>query len=192
MLVAPSFFRLLRLVRRSPVQTFILIPLSVYGFEAIRRRRRPRVHAGGVALMVGGWLLYRQAGAYRRSVAGGRGMATMPRSLVISGLYAHTRNPMYLGHLVFVAGLALALHSPLALVMLLERWRRFSARVRVDEERLAISFGTEYANYLRSVPRWLPALPYECQQAGKWLKSLPNEPRSRRLRRTLAVHRRTR
>jgi protein-S-isoprenylcysteine O-methyltransferase Ste14 len=107
-------------------------------------------------MMAGGWLLYRLAGDYRRSLAGGRGMATMPWRLVTGGPYAYTRNPMYLGHLVFVAGLVLALRSPVALLLLAERWRRFSARVADDERRLAEAFGPEYEAYVRSVPRWLP------------------------------------
>ena len=151
-----SAVRLRRLVRSSPVQPLILMPLSVVGFEAIRRRRRPRLHIGGLALMAGGWLLYRLAGGYRRTLAGGSGMSTEPRRLVTGGPYAHTRNPMYLGHLMFSAGLALAVRSPLALVLLFERWRRFSAQVRVDERRLTKIFGAQYDAYLRSVPRWLP------------------------------------
>lgn len=158
--------RLQRLLASSPGQTFIAFPLAVFGLEAVRRRGRVRVGTSGLAVMAGGWLLYRLAGDYRRSLAGGRGMATMPRRLVTGGPYAYTRNPMYLGHLAFVAGLVLAVRSPLALLLLAERWRRFSARVADDERRLAEAFGAEYEAYVQSVPRWLPA------SATRWCMGL--------------------
>lgn len=108
--------------------------------------------------MLGGFLLYGLTGQYRQAQqAGGRGMKNLPIKLLDTGPYAITRNPMYLGHLVFTAGLALALRSPLALVALVERWRRFDARVRADETRLVELFGDEYRAYLRRVPRWLPS-----------------------------------
>jgi len=65
---------------------------------------------------------------------------------------------MYLGYLIFTAGLALAFRSPLALGLLVERAARFSARVRADEARLERLFGDEYQGYKSRVRRWVPGL----------------------------------
>jgi protein-S-isoprenylcysteine O-methyltransferase Ste14 len=65
---------------------------------------------------------------------------------------------MYFGHLIFTAGLALALRSPLAALFLVERCWRFDRRARQDEVHLLELFGEQYAAYLRRVKRWLPGL----------------------------------
>lgn len=62
---------------------------------------------------------------------------------------------MYLGHLVYLAGLVLATGSPIAVAGLLWQWLRLAARIREDEERLERIFGDEYRDYVRDVPRWL-------------------------------------
>ena len=144
----------------SPRQTFVLIPLLTAASELLPRRR-PRVRGEWLALCIAGYALYRGAGAYRQAErAGPPGFERAPDRLVTTGPYAWSRNPMYLGHLVFLAGLALATGSPVAVGGLLWQWRRLGHRVRVDEERLERIFGDEYRDYVRRVPRWLP-LPAE-------------------------------
>jgi len=76
--------------------------------------------------------------------------------LVTDGPYGRTRNPMYLGHLLFVVGLAAATCSPLAVLLGARQLARFRERVRVDEGRLERIFGDEYRAYRQRVPRWLP------------------------------------
>jgi protein-S-isoprenylcysteine O-methyltransferase Ste14 len=85
-------------------------------------------------------------------------MERPPDRLVTSGPYALTRNPMYLGHLIFTLGLALTFRSPLGVVLMVERARRFSRRVRIDEERLERIFADEYRAYRHRVKRWVPGL----------------------------------
>ena len=85
-------------------------------------------------------------------------MKRPPDRLVTSGPYALSRNPMYLGHMLFTVGLALVFRSPLGAVLVIERARRFQRRVRVDERRLEQVFGDEYRNYCRRVKRWIPGL----------------------------------
>jgi protein-S-isoprenylcysteine O-methyltransferase Ste14 len=80
----------------------------------------------------------------------------MPERLVTGGPYALTRNPMYLGHLLYVAGLTLATRSPLALAAAGGLLPWFGKRARTDERRLLERFGTDYLDYCGRVPRWLP------------------------------------
>lgn len=110
-------------------------------------------------LLVWGYLQYRLTGRYRRRLGGGGpGTAIPPDHLVLSGPYRYTRNPMYLGHLIFLLGLAVTLRSwaGLALFSIQAIW--FDRRVRKDELRLRELFGADYSDYLRSVRRWIPAL----------------------------------
>ena len=111
-------------------------------------------------LLVTGYLSYRLAGRYRLQRAGGPpGMSQgMPDRLITTGPYAATRNPMYLGHLVFLAGLAMVTRSPLAAVVAAAHVPWFSARVRRDESRLRERFGAPYDEYCARVPRWIPSV----------------------------------
>ncbi len=65
---------------------------------------------------------------------------------------------MYVGHLVFLAGLVALTRSPLALAGLFLQRQRFADRVALDERRLADRFGYAYVEYVEKVPRWLPRL----------------------------------
>ena len=69
-----------------------------------------------------------------------------------------TRNPMYLGHLIFMLGLAVTFWSWFALVLLVARAAWFHGRVLRDEQRLDAKFGEDYAEYCRQVRRWIPGL----------------------------------
>jgi protein-S-isoprenylcysteine O-methyltransferase Ste14 len=142
--------------RSSPRQTFVLIPLITVAAELLGRRRR-RVRSEWLLLCALGYALYRGAGEYRRAErAGPPGFERPPDRLVTTGPYALSRNPMYVWHLLFLSGLALATGSPVAVVGLLWQSRRLASRVAVDEERLERIFGQEYRDYKERVPRWLP------------------------------------
>jgi protein-S-isoprenylcysteine O-methyltransferase Ste14 len=77
-------------------------------------------------------------------------------SLVRSGAYKFSRNPMYLGLSLVLLGWAAALSSALALlgpVIFGAYITRF--QIKPEERALAALFGAEFANYERSVRRWL-------------------------------------
>ncbi len=110
-------------------------------------------------VMAWGYLQYRLCGLYRtRHGGGGPGLGTPTERLVTSGPYACTRNPMYLGHIVFLAGLAMALRSLLGALLTVGVAIWFHARVLRDERRLAAQFGETYREYARRVKRWIPGL----------------------------------
>ena len=83
-------------------------------------------------------------------------MAGTPDGLVTSGAYRWTRNPMYLGHLIFSLGLVAAFPSPITALLALTRAVYFQLRVWRDETRLDRLFGADYAAYKERVPRWVP------------------------------------
>ncbi len=149
----------LRWLGRTPVQTFILCPVAVVGFELARQGGQIAIVPWGLPLLIWGYAQYRLVGRYRiRQGGGGPGMAAPPNRIVVQGPYRYTRNPMYLGHLFFMLGLALTFWSWFALLLFVARAAWFQYRVMGDEERLAATFGVEYEAYRKRVKRWVPWL----------------------------------
>lgn len=143
----------------SSFRTFVLYPVLVVALELWLNDGRLRLQAWYLPLLGWGYLQYRLSGRYRlRLGGGGPGMDTPPERLVTSGPFALCRNPMYLGHLIFLAGLALSLRSWAggALALGIATWLQF--RVRRDEQRLAERFGEPYMQYCSRVKRWIPAV----------------------------------
>lgn len=130
------------------------VPTVVLVEQALSRRRVRPVWA---SLAVCGYLQYRLCGRYRTARGGGGpGLSNPPVSLVTTGPYALSRNPMYLGHLVFLAALTLGTRSPLALAYTGWSLAWFDRRAAGDETSLAERFGEEYLRYRERVARWAP------------------------------------
>ena len=132
----------MRFLSRTPIRTFIVYPLLALLWELL-------LHGGNFApnlwfspLLVLGYLQYRLCGRYR----------------VNTGPYAYSRNPMYLGHIIFLSGLTLTLRSWLAALITIAVAVWFHLRVCRDERKLVQRLGQPYEQYLASVKRWIPAL----------------------------------
>jgi protein-S-isoprenylcysteine O-methyltransferase Ste14 len=153
----PLGARILRWAQRTPVHTFFLIPLLVIAFELALHGGRLSVSPWGIPLLAWGYAQYRLVGKYRLPRAGGtEGMDAMPNRIIAAGPYRYTRNPMYLGHLIFMTGLVITFRSWFALILLVARAIWFQRRVLHDEARLERQFGVEYSAYRGQVKRWLP------------------------------------
>ena len=153
------FDSLLRTFRGTPRRSFVLYPLLVAGANVAEHRRLRVPGTLFLALLPAGFLLYRRTGEYRQRLqAGSRGFERPPDRILQSGPYAYTRNPMYLGHLLFMLGLALSFRSPLAWLIFLGNVPWFHRRVLADEQRLREKFGPEYVEYCQRVKRWVPFL----------------------------------
>ena len=140
-------------------RTFIVWPIALAAVEAALQQGVPRIHWWALPLMAWGYLQYRLVGDFRtRAGGGGPGISNPPERIVSRGPYAWTRNPMYLGHLIFLSGLALALGSWIGAVVLAAHALWFDRRVREDEVRLASLFGDAYREYCRRVKRWVPGI----------------------------------
>ena len=77
-------------------------------------------------------------------------------SLVVSGIYRVTRNPMYLGMLLILAGWAVWLAHPLSLLglpLFVVYMNRF--QIRSEEQALRARFPEAFDAYARTVRRWL-------------------------------------
>jgi protein-S-isoprenylcysteine O-methyltransferase Ste14 len=148
---------LLRWLSSTPHRTFIVYPGLVLLFELGRRRSPVPRRPAFLLLLPWGYLQYELTGRYRATRhAGSRGFANAPDRLLTDGPYRLTRNPMYLGHLIFLLGLALTWRSRLGWLILLCCLPWFHQRVLQDEDRLRAKFGDSYIAYQRRVRRWLP------------------------------------
>lgn len=77
-------------------------------------------------------------------------------SLVVSGIYNVTRNPMYLGFLLIMIGWAIFLSNMLAFILLpafVLYMNRF--QIEPEERALASLFGQAFVSYRSRVRRWL-------------------------------------
>jgi len=149
----------LRWLKSTSNRTFIAWPLALFAAEALLQQGVPSVQWWAAPILAWGYLQYRLVGNYRARIGGGGpGISIPPERIVDTGPYRWVRNPMYLGHLIFLAGVALALGSWIALAVLAFHVFWFDRRVREDEERLAALFGAPYREYCRRVKRWIPGL----------------------------------
>jgi protein-S-isoprenylcysteine O-methyltransferase Ste14 len=76
--------------------------------------------------------------------------------LVTEGVFSVSRNPLYLGGVCLLAGMALVLNLLWSLALLVPAIVACHYLLIAPEERyLAAKFGAEYAHYTASVCRWL-------------------------------------
>jgi protein-S-isoprenylcysteine O-methyltransferase Ste14 len=117
------------------------------------------LNAVGIAVALSGqvWRALVIGLAYIRR--GGKDRQVYAESLVQDGIFAHSRNPLYLGNLLGLIGLLIIHNSPAGYVIgvpfyLLAYW----AIVCAEEDFLRRHFGQEYVEYCRRVPRFFPTL----------------------------------
>ena len=109
----------------------------------------------GVLLIVGGFVL----GLSGRNTFVRSGTHVNPykpsSALVKTGIFAHVRNPMYVGLAFLVAGIGIALASDWTLVMLVAAALTIHyGVVKREESYLEAKFGEPYRQYMASVPRY--------------------------------------
>jgi protein-S-isoprenylcysteine O-methyltransferase Ste14 len=149
----------MRWLRSTSNRTFIVWPIALCAIEALLQRGMPFVDPWALPLLLWGYLQYRWVGQFRtRHGGGGPGISNPPVRIVSEGPYRLIRNPMYLGHLIFFAGLALALHSWIGAALLAYHAVWFDRRVREDESHLEQLFGEAYRAYRARSRRWIPGI----------------------------------
>jgi len=79
--------------------------------------------------------------------------------LTVTGPYAYTRNPLYLGSSILALGAAIAMYSWISAFLLLLYFAIFYSMVmRREEEELAVRHGAAFTEYARAVPLFFPHL----------------------------------
>ena len=92
-------------------------------------------------------------------IRGGKDHRVYAEELVTTGMYAHSRNPMYLANLFLLVGLALASNSwVFVLVGVSLAVTMHAAIIAAEEDYLRSTFGAEVERYCARVPRIFPRL----------------------------------
>jgi protein-S-isoprenylcysteine O-methyltransferase Ste14 len=96
--------------------------------------------------------------AARQFAAAGTNIVPLTEStaLVTDGMFAHSRNPMYLGMVFTLVGVALLLNSALPWLVvvgfvIIIKWRF----IRHEEALMQQTFGDRYRQYCARVRRWM-------------------------------------
>jgi protein-S-isoprenylcysteine O-methyltransferase Ste14 len=111
----------------------------------------------GIAVILAGQTLRVMTIGYEYIRRGGRAGRVYAEDLVQGGIFAHCRNPLYVGNLLIAAGFLIVLGNGwlmlLGVPLMLFIYRSI---VAAEEAYLAEKFGADYAEYCRRVNRWLP------------------------------------
>jgi hypothetical protein len=92
-------------------------------------------------------------------VRGGANKRLAAPKLVCEGFYAHSRNPMYLGNFMLLAGLAIIYNSVWVYLLGLPLfYGGLLSIVKAEEEFLAKEFGDDYTRYCSTTNRFFPRL----------------------------------
>lgn len=90
---------------------------------------------------------------------GGKAKKIHADSLVQDGLFAHSRNPLYLGNMLVFLGLFLVLNSTLGYLVGVPFFLiSYLSITLAEEEFLRKQFGMEYVDYCQRVNRYIPGL----------------------------------
>jgi protein-S-isoprenylcysteine O-methyltransferase Ste14 len=124
------------------------IAAAIYLFELWSRAPQSSAVAWSLALVLPGlWLRAYASGYVKKN-----------RELTVSGPYAYTRNPLYLGSMLIAAGFAVALMSwPMALVLACGFALVYIPVIASEEQFLRSTFAG-FDDYCRQVPRLIPRL----------------------------------
>ncbi len=89
---------------------------------------------------------------------GGQNREIWANHLVEGGIFAHCRNPLYVGNVLIYGGLAIV-HGGWAMYLIAMPLivLAYVAIVSAEEVHLRARFGDTYARYCERVPRWIPS-----------------------------------
>lgn len=92
-------------------------------------------------------------------IRGGKGGKVYAEELVTNGIFAHCRNPLYVGNILMLAGVGILSNSLLYMAVFIPFFLFvYQAIVLAEEKFLRNKFGASYVAYCSRVARWLPRL----------------------------------
>jgi protein-S-isoprenylcysteine O-methyltransferase Ste14 len=124
----------------SPDKTLLHIPYKFIGSVSV---------IGGFIIMMWAWSSFKKG----RTAVCHTGTPTL---LVTHGVYKMTRNPMYLGMLLMLAGAGFfmgdvpAFFAPVAFLGIIDK-----VFIPYEEAKLSGSFGDAYSDYMKRTRRWV-------------------------------------
>ncbi len=111
----------------------------------------------GLVIALAGQLLRFITIGYDYIVRGGRNRRVFAEGLVTGGMFAHCRNPMYVGNVLLVLGTGLVANSaPFLFIIFPSIVFIYQAIILAEENYLKSRFGDSYLKYCAQVSRWIP------------------------------------
>ncbi len=112
----------------------------------------------GIALILAGQTLRVITVGYDYIRRGGRDGRVYAEGLVQGGVFAHCRNPLYVGNILMASGFLVVMgNTGLIIIGVPLVAFVYAAIVSAEEDFLSRQFGAEYADYCRRVNRWIPS-----------------------------------
>lgn len=138
---------------------FPVLYLTLFvGFERVSDASELMLIMGGVIALTGQGIRILTVGL-DYIVRGGRNRQVYADDLVQSGLFAHCRNPLYLGNLLMIIGFGVASNNPWYLAFSLPLFfLAYACIIAAEEHYLRGRFGDDYCRYCAHTPRLLPRL----------------------------------
>jgi protein-S-isoprenylcysteine O-methyltransferase Ste14 len=111
----------------------------------------------GVSLAIFGQFIRALTIGLAYIIRGGKDRQVYARSLVQEGIFAHCRNPLYLGNFLILCGVAFASNSSWFMALGIPFFALcYAAIIAAEEHYLRGKFGSEYADYCARVNRFVP------------------------------------
>ena len=147
-------FGALLLASALMVAAFAFAPAGYAYLSPLSWLTRPALTWAGVALLMAGlaWIVAAQAGMGRSWRIGVD--SESQTELVQRGLFAVSRNPIYLGMRVVLFGQFLALPNALSFAILMVGEVLVQIQARLEEEHLLKLHGSSYEDYRARTRRW--------------------------------------
>ncbi len=102
-------------------------------------------------------------------IRGGKDRQVYAEDLVTGGLFQHTRNPLYVGNVLILAGLGIMSNSLFFNVVMTPLFIFFyQAIIRAEENFLRNKFGAAFDQFCAETNRWIPRL----KGIGKTMRSM--------------------
>jgi protein-S-isoprenylcysteine O-methyltransferase Ste14 len=137
--------------------TATVMAVAVHFIFPIRVIFHPPTTYFGAVFIIGGlfmgiWSAY----AFKKAGTSFRHTRKLTTSLVTTGFYRLTRNPIYLGMALILLGVAFLLGSIGAMMPIpLFAWVMEAQYIRPEEQLLEEIFGDDYLTYKHQVGRWI-------------------------------------
>jgi len=147
---------------------FVLLALGTEPFLGNRQTEK-WIYAAGFMIALGGQIIRALTIGLAYIVRGGKNKKVYANTLVTNGIFAHCRNPLYLGNILIVSGLGVVADSSVFYFIGIPFFLlAYMAIIKAEESYLYGKFGEEYREYCGKVNSLIPDL----SGIGTTLKSM--------------------
>jgi protein-S-isoprenylcysteine O-methyltransferase Ste14 len=139
----------------------LLFVLLVLGTEPFLGNRQTEkwIYVTGFVIALSGQIIRALTIGLAYIVRGGRDKKVYAKTLVKDGIFAHCRNPLYLGNILIVSGLGVVADSTVFYFIGIPFFvLSYMAIIKAEESYLSGKFGEEYREYCGRVDSLIPDL----------------------------------